>query len=150
MQRFTVALAIGAVVITTGGCGSGESPPRPPTTLKPLVEAKPKAEAPLEPEVMVRKEAAVGVGKKGRDYEPGLITTPVKAYFTAKEEIAFNIQIPHAMQLFNALNDANPKTHDEFMEKIVKPNAIELPELPAGHHYVYDPKTAQLMVEHPE
>jgi len=153
MRCFTFSLLFGAVVTTMVGCGSGEAPPRPTTTLKPLApkapEAIPKAEAPAEPEVMVREEAAIGAGKKGHDYEPGIVTTPVKAYFTAKEEIAFNIQIPYAMQLYKALNDTTPKTQEEFMDKIVKENAIELPELPEGHHYVYDPDTAQLMVEHP-
>ena len=35
----------------------------------------------------------------GRDLEPGLITTPVKTYFTAQEQLAFNVQVPQALQL---------------------------------------------------
>jgi len=153
MRRFTFTLVLGAAVITTVGCDSGDSAPRPTTTLKTrapaAAEAEPQVEEPAEPEVMVRKKATIGVGKKGRDYKPGLVSTPVKAFFTAKEEIAYNIEIPHALQLYQALNDASPKSHEEFMEKIIQANRIELPELPSGHHYVYDPDTAQLMVEHP-
>ena len=153
MQRIWFALAGSVAIVTTLGCGSSEAPPRPATSLRPAApEPAPAAqpEQPEEPAVMVQKEAAVGVGKKGRDYEPGLITTPVQAYSTAKEEIAFNIQTPHAMQLYHAQHESYPKSHEEFMEKIIKPGAIQLPELPAGHRYVYDPEKAQLMVEHPE
>ncbi|MEQ9380138.1 MAG: hypothetical protein RJP95_04700, partial [Pirellulales bacterium] len=108
MPRFMFALMGGFAFISTLGCGSSEAPPQPATTLRPVVPEVPAAQPqqPEEPAVMVQKEAAVGVGKKGRDYEPGLITTPVQAYFTAKEEIAFNIQIPHAMQLYHAQHES--------------------------------------------
>lgn len=152
MQRFYLALLVTALSITTTGCGSGETAPQPTTSLKPLTPAAP-VEEPAEPAaepVMVQEEATVGVGAKGRDYEPGLVTTPVKAYFTAKEEIAFNIQIPNAMKFYKAQFESYPKSHEEFMEKIIKPNGIALPELPSGHHYVYNPETGQLMVEHPQ
>jgi len=35
------------------------------------------------------------------------------------------------------------------MEKVIKANMIQLPELPEGHKYVYDPATKTLMVEKP-
>jgi len=97
---------------------------------------------------MEYKKAEVGVGAKGR-YGGDFIQTPVSAYFTVRERIAFDIQIPDAMNKFKALEDRAPKDHEEFMEKIIKANAIQLPQLPQGERYVYDPKTAQLMVEHP-
>jgi len=94
--------------------------------------------------------AAPGVGAQGKDYGPGLVTTPVSAYFAAKQMIVFNAQIPAAMKIFNALNNRNPKSQDEFMEKIIKDGGITLPELPAGEQYVYDPQAGELMVEHPK
>ena len=42
-----------------------------------------------------------------------------------------------------------PKSHEEFMQRIIKDNDIVLPELPGGRRYVYDPKTGELMVEQP-
>lgn len=100
------------------------------------------------PPVAEREVAKVGVGKKGRNYGGGLITEPASQYWKAKERIAFEIQIPHALQLYKALNDFKaPKTHEEFMEKIIKEQKIELPELPPGRKYVYDPEKEQLMVE---
>ena len=98
-------------------------------------------------------EAGVGVGLKGRslDEHEGIYVTPAKTLFTAKEKIAFEIEIPHAIQLYAALDGdgQGPKTHEEFMEKIVEANKIKLPLLPPGHKYLYDPEKQQLMVERP-
>ena len=55
------------------------------------------------------------------------------------------------MQLYKAGNNNQlPKTHDEFMEKIVVANGIELPQLPEGERYVFDPQRGELMVERPK
>jgi len=53
------------------------------------------------------------------------------------------------MRLYKAMNGHAPKTHEEFMEKIIKENRIQLPELPPGHRYRYYPEQEELMVEHP-
>ena len=50
------------------------------------------------------------------------------------------------MNLYKATNGGLPKTHDEFMEKIVKANSITLPTLPAGRSYEFDVKAGELMV----
>ena len=87
---------------------------------------------------------------KDRGYGGGLITTPVHTYFAAKQMIVFNVQIPEAMNIFKATNDNKPpRSADEFMKEIIKASNIALPELPAGDRYVYDPKTGDLLVEHP-
>ncbi len=60
----------------------------------------------------------------------------------------FDVQIPAAMKLHKASNDNKaPATHEEFMEKIIKPGRIDLPQLPPGERYLYDPKKEELMVE---
>ena len=52
------------------------------------------------------------------------------------------------MQLYKGLHDGKaPKTHQQFMQEIIKPNRIQLPTLPARHRYIYDPATEELMVE---
>jgi hypothetical protein len=55
------------------------------------------------------------------------------------------------MDVYKALdpNGRGPKTHEEFMEKIIRANDIKLPELPSGHRYVYDPVQGELLVEQP-
>jgi hypothetical protein len=95
--------------------------------------------------------AEVGVGVKGKDYGgPGFVTTPNEAYFRTGERIAFEIQIPSAMKLYKAGHDnKGPKTHEEFMNVIIKENGVDLPELAEGEEYLYDPQTEQLLVRHP-
>ncbi len=98
---------------------------------------------------MAREKAAVGMGEKGRGYGHDMITVPVMAMWKAKEKIVLD-QMHHAMDLFKAVNDGHaPKTHKEFMEKIIDANHLQLPTLPAGQRYVYDPSTEELMVEKP-
>ena len=98
---------------------------------------------------VVREKAQQGVGAKGRGYGEGFVSTPIATLFAVKEQIAFNIQIPHDMALFKAAEGHALKTHEEFMQRIIKDGMIKLPELPPGHRYRYDPQTEQLMVERP-
>jgi hypothetical protein len=125
--------------MTAGSQTIGPEVPAKATPAEPAIQQRPGTEL---------KQAEQGVGEKGH-YEPGIITTPVSVFFSARERIAFEIQVPHAMQLFKAMEDRNPKDQTEFMQKIIKANGIKLPELPPGHRYLYNPKTAQLMVEYP-
>lgn len=96
-------------------------------------------------------KADVGVGQKGRSLDgyQGAVVTPAKAYFAVREKAIFQIQIPHAMQLFKAESGAGPQSHTEFMDKIIKANGIQLPELPPGQIFEYRPETEELMVIKP-
>ncbi len=142
------------------GVSSGEAPPPPPPATTGVAAgantgqvsgsnqgaapAAPAAEAPSANAV----KAEAGVGKKGRGYGAGMVTTPVAALFSVRERLAFD-QVTQAMNLYKATNEHAPKSHEEFMEKIIKENGIKLPQLPAGERYLYDPKTEQLTVERP-
>ncbi len=129
------------VVIFSIGC---KEPKSPDTS---AVDGQQKG--PVE---MERVVAEVGVAKQGRvigDKE-GFLRTPVKALFTAKQKVAFEFKVKPAVNLYEAENGFKPKTHEEFMEKIIKFNEIEVPELPAGHSYVWDPKVGELMVDRPK
>jgi hypothetical protein len=121
-------------------------PPQPPG----VVGAAP---AEKEKEKTERVKAEVGVGKKGRRLEKdGLVrimTVPALTYFRTEQRVVFEIKIPHALDLYKALNGKAPKTEESFMKEIIEANHIELPELPAGHRYVYDPQAGELMVERP-
>ena len=133
-------------------------PPLPPV-LKQLKGSKPSGgsvevaeKQPVAPPTE-RVKAEVGVAKKGRRLEDPrrikMIVAPAVALFRTQERIVFEIQIPKAMQLYEALYGRKPKTHEEFLQQIVKANRIALPELPAGHRYIYDPQKGELMVEKP-
>ena len=104
------------------------------------------------PKPFEARVAEVGVGIKGQSLrdETGvgkIIAQPVMTLFTTKEKIAFEIQLPNAMNVFEALNGRKPETHEEFMQKIIKENQIPLPKLPQGQVYRYHTDDAQLWVE---
>ncbi len=127
--------------------GGQPAPPPPPSSGQQSQNGGALPPPPPPPGVnTVQEEAQPGVTGKGQDYGGGLITTPVAAYFSTGERIVFNIQIPHTLRNYTALHGP-PKTHEEFMEKVIK--GIALPDLPDGHRYVFDPERQQLMVEHP-
>jgi hypothetical protein len=96
--------------------------------------------------------AEAGVGKKGQSLkdETGIVVEPVKQLIRFEQKAVFGISIKQAMELYKASNGAYPKTHEEFMEQIITAQGIQLPELPAGQKYIYDPEQAQLMVERPQ
>jgi len=99
-----------------------------------------------------REVAAAGVGKKGRIEGEGLLRSPIKAYFTIPQRLAFEALIPHAIQIYKA-NDPQgkgPRTHEIFMKEIIEKEQIQLPELPEGDRYEYDPEEEQLYVIHPK
>jgi hypothetical protein len=127
--------------------GLGCKPPPPPVAKAPPAQKEP------QPVKLEQVKAGVGVGLKGRslDGESGIIVTPVKAFFAAKEKISFEIEVPHALQLYKALSadGRGPQTHDEFMTNVIEANQIKLPLLPPEHRYVYNPETEELMVERP-
>ena len=137
-------LLLTTCVVFIVGCSEYKPTSPPPAPAQESeADAKPAVSA---SSVVMEKKAAVGVGKKGH-YGQGVVATPLGSYFAAREKIAFMIQIPEAMKLFKALEGRAPKDHDEYMEKIIKANRIELPELPDGDRYWYDPETEELMVQ---
>jgi hypothetical protein len=170
------SLLLLAAMVTSVGCGElppveetagGPAPPAAPAPAPPgdpnaappaeepaaapaaeTTAEAPAEEMPADAAAPAGEVAGVGVGKKGQNYGgPGIVTTPIEAYFRAEERIAFEAQIPKAMQLYKAEhNNKGPKTHEEYMNIIIKENGVQLPELPAGEEYLYDPKTEQLMV----
>ncbi len=80
-------------------------------------------------------KAEAGVGKQGQSLknEAGvgrMVAQPAITLFAVKQRVVFEIQIPQAMQLYQAEKGNPPKTHEEFMTRIIQANNIKLPELP--------------------
>lgn len=105
--------------------------------VKPVFEAKP---------------AEVGVGLQGQSLqnETGvgkIIAGPAVTLFQTKQKVVFEIQVPQALELHRGLEGDYPKSHAEFMEKIIKANNINLPKLPEGQVYRYHPDDHTLWVE---
>jgi hypothetical protein len=132
-----------AAADSPGGSPAGvaDAPSEPPETADP-----PKVEPAVE-----RVQAKVGVGEKGRsldEYE-GMIVTPAKSLFAFKERAVFDMQIPKTLQMYEATNGRKPPTHEAFMKDIIEAGMIQLPKLPPGQRYVWDPDKGELMVEKP-
>jgi hypothetical protein len=128
-----------AVAFLTAVTGCKE--PKPPES----------ADADAVPVELERVKAEAGVGKQGQiigDKE-GFLRTPVKAYFSARQQIQF-LKVQQALNLYEAEHGFKPKSHEEFMSKIIEFNLIELPELPAGQSYIWDPERGELLVERPQ
>lgn len=101
---------------------------------------------------MERVKAQAGVGAKGRSldaYQGGVLVTPAKAFFQAKERIAFEAQFKHQYDLYKAMEGAVPKDYADLKAKVLDPYQIKLPILPQGHKYVWDPENEELQVERP-
>ena len=73
------------------------------------------------------------------------VTGSLQAYGPMLERISKS-HIEHAVRLFEAENGQYPQTFEEFMEKIIKANKIELPVLPGGKKYEYDVANHSLVV----
>ncbi len=100
---------------------------------------KAAASQPVQPQIEV---VTAHSPKKGRLEEGGgYLKTVTGTRFWAEHQIILD-NIRHAMDLYQAEHGAYPKTQEEFMREIIKPNepATRLPELPDGWDYLYDPK----------
>lgn len=107
------------------------------------------AAAPAPATVQLKAEAGVGIKGKSLDKHTGVIVEPAKALLRFEQKSVLEIQIPQALSLFEASEGRKPKSHDEFMSRVVVANNITLPKLPQGHRYIYDPEKGELMVERP-
>jgi hypothetical protein len=107
----------------------------------------PAAAAPATEQV----QAKAGVGLKGQSLkeESGVMVEAAKAYFRVEQKVVLEFEIPKNLQLFEATEGRAPKSHEEFMEKIIRQYNVKLPTLPAGHEYIYDPERKELMVKRP-
>ena len=135
------SLVLTAFVVSVAAIGC-----KPPHETKPVIDVQPVE---VETE-MVTAEA--GVGKDGQKLKgkEGVMITPIKALLNTKQRVAFEFKVAPALRLYEAEKGHPPKTHEEFMSKIIEFNRIDLPELPAGHEYVYDPEKGELMVKRPK
>ena len=61
------------------------------------------------------------------------------------------LQIQHTLDLYYAQNEKYPANLKEFMDEIIKPNGIALPQLPLYQEYAYDaPNHRLVVIEYPE
>jgi len=68
--------------------------------------------------------------------------------FTAEQKL-FLVQKDHALDLYMGEHGYYPKTHEEFMESIIKFNKLSLPELEPGYEYLYKPEAPKSLFKQP-
>ncbi len=100
---------------------------------------------------MEAQQALAGVGIGGQKFKNDsdfdkIMTGPISTLKHIQQLAPLEIQIPHALNLFQATNGRLPKNHAEFMTEIIEFNKINLPELPPGHVYHYNKEAGQLWV----
>lgn len=129
--------------------------PSPSTTAEtPKPQEQTEPEKPKQPEApaassvtgtpgATTEKVRSGIGIQGQGYADGLITTPVREYFSIRDRIVYD-QIRHDLDIWKALHGRFPKDPEEFEREILKPANIELPELPHGKTYYYDGQKGEL------
>ncbi len=122
---------------------SAANPAAAPAAPQPEQAQPPASQPPL------MEKAEAGVGVKGDTLEYNTIQAPAKAYFQIREKAAF-LQVDQAINLYRGLEGRLPQSTEEFMEKIIRANNIQLPELAPGSRYVWDVEKGELMVERPQ
>ncbi|MGL4514283.1 MAG: hypothetical protein ACRCT8_14440 [Lacipirellulaceae bacterium] len=77
---------------------------------------------------------------KGGDY----LAVTVRGGIRAEQKIKL-ATVTHALALYNATEGRGPKSHEEFMEKVVKFNQIELEPLQEPYEYWFNAEEQLLM-----
>lgn len=85
------------------------------------------------------------VGTKGKEYGGGIITEPIHQYFRLQDKLKLD-QIEHGLKLYHAEHGRYPATMQEFVDQILTPQQVKLPELPPGRKFVYDAQQGKLFV----
>jgi hypothetical protein len=161
------SIALGLAVVA--GCDQPGGPARPQTRAPGIVgvnldDAAEPAPAPAPPPE-VKPRPLIGaktqdIGDAQKEKQSGGVPAPkqiskdpFRVYGSAYVSIisqASILNIKHAVDLYQAETGEYPKTHEEFMEKIIN-NKIALPGLPPYQKYVYDVSTHELGIwEYPE
>ena len=130
--------------------GAGDVPPEANVeATQPPAGAEEQTPANAPETETVKAQAGVGIKGRSLDEYEGVVVTPVKTYFRAKERISFEIEFPHALNLYKALEGSVPQNFAELEEKVLRPNNIRLPALPNGHLYDWNAETEELLVVRP-
>jgi hypothetical protein len=150
-QTSATALPGGIVTSNDPDDLAGRAASRPQAAPSPApAAAQPAAEAaPAHVPAVSRGEGDV-VGKRVYANPAGGAMRYYGAIASARnfmEDRILDAQIQKTLQLYVAGNDGKfPKTNDEYMEHIIKEGMIQLPELPPGKEYFYDPSDHELKV----
>ena len=134
MNKLTVAI----LILAAAGCGMKSIEEQTKKSPDSIIGKKTQNIGEFDP-----KAGATVSDSKIHATDP--ITSGTSAYGPMLERL-YKSDIEHAVNLFHATEDRYPKDLDEFMDKIIKPNNIQLPVLPGGKLYQYDVENHKLVV----
>lgn len=114
----------------------------------------PQQEPSTENQETVMVKADVGMTGKGQYNHGGgekamdIALVPVSEYFLIRERVALML-VADAENKYKAEHDNKlPDTHEEYMRDVI--GGVQLPKLPDGHRFVYDPKKQGLYIAKPK
>jgi len=118
---------------------------------QPAAESTNNEPQPVAPEPPPAQRATAGVGKQGEkllghNKAQQIISGPASQLFQVRQRAIFDVQIPHALQLYKATNGRAPRSHEEFVKEILEPNQLVLPELRDGLAYQFNTEAEELWV----
>ncbi|MGI9456727.1 MAG: hypothetical protein ACR2NU_09205 [Aeoliella sp.] len=141
MESHARMITIASLALLAVGCeASVELDPVPvaPTTMA-IEEAAPDDSLPPadeEPSVVGIEDFKKGKQLRESEYQT---TRAFAVRFTVEQKYIL-INKDRALQLYQAEHGEYPESHEDFMEKIIRPNNIKLPELEPGYEYLYKPE----------
>ena len=112
-----------------------------------VAEKKDKPEPILGKETQEIGEFNPDANRKLRDDKEGvnMVNSTMRGASHAIHEIA-RLQIKQSVEMFRAVEGRYPKSHEEFMEKVIKANGIKLPAPVTTAEYQYDVENHELLV----
>lgn len=150
MRHNGLPILLAALWLSVVGCEAPTSPTPPSSPGSSSAASRAPSTDDVETDGDVERTVAeVGVGKKGRNYGGGIISEPIRALHRTEQRLQLT-QVTQALQMYKATNGHLPKSHEIFWKDIIEANSMQLPELPEGERYVYDPEKGELMVERPK
>lgn len=133
-------LLLGLLLTITCFAGCAENPLATPK--------KPKAQPILGKKTQEIGEWDPEAGRKLREdggKNTNIVNYPLQGAASAIHGIA-KIEVQQAISFFHAAEGRYPKSHQEFMEKVIKANGIKLPEPVTTAEYQYDVENHELLV----
>ena len=147
--RWHWAAGVVVALVSTVGC----EPPPPEKPAEPKVQTRKTVSKTTQKVLDLSEAKATGGVVADITAEHTGLDAVTGAYRSAVGQVSI-LAVEHKMQLDKAEHGSSPKTHAEFMKRIIQPggpDGISLPMLPYYQEYAFDPEQQCLVVvEFPE
>ncbi|MEM1304724.1 MAG: hypothetical protein AAGG46_07490, partial [Planctomycetota bacterium] len=161
--RLLVLAIGGTTLLLLAGCGGGPDaePPQPEAPRVSIADQVEQRKAEMAAKKQAAADAAAAAERAALAAEPptvitrsdfkrgkkleggGYLSNSLQTGIVLEQQFGM-LMMKKALTEFNAEYDRYPESHDEFIEKIVKPYGIELEELDGPYDYQYNPEDHQL------